>query len=107
MTCNYEYKFSLSFRYEYLSDPVRNHQGILKEEIQQRGENCICTSIVVVSELRFGAENEVRTRDPQLGKLVLYQLSYSRLWCGFGWVQVEKGIQENLDAPLNGRGDWI
>ncbi len=26
----------------------------------------------------FGAGNGVRTRDPQLGKLVLYQLSYAR-----------------------------
>ena len=26
-----------------------------------------------------GAGNEVRTRDPQLGKLMLYQLSYSRI----------------------------
>ena len=28
---------------------------------------------------RFGAGNETRTRDPNLGKVVLYQLSYSRL----------------------------
>ena len=28
--------------------------------------------------LEFGAENEIRTRDPDLGKVVLYQLSYSR-----------------------------
>ena len=27
----------------------------------------------------FRAENEVRTRDPQLGKLMLYRLSYFRL----------------------------
>tara|TARA_Y100001934_G_C11711469_1_gene476968 strand:+ start:263 stop:532 length:270 start_codon:yes stop_codon:yes gene_type:complete len=27
---------------------------------------------------KIGAGNEVRTRNPQLGKLVLYQLSYSR-----------------------------
>ena len=27
----------------------------------------------------FGAGNETRTRDPNLGKVVLYQLSYSRL----------------------------
>ena len=27
----------------------------------------------------FGAENETRTRDPDLGKVVLYQLSYFRL----------------------------
>ena len=30
-----------------------------------------------VSEL-IGARDEIRTRDPQLGKLMLYQLSYSR-----------------------------
>ena len=28
-----------------------------------------------------GAENEVRTRDPQLGRLMLYQLSYFRTFC--------------------------
>ena len=28
--------------------------------------------------LKFGAGNETRTRDPNLGKVVLYQLSYSR-----------------------------
>ena len=27
----------------------------------------------------FGAGNEARTRDPDLGKVVLYQLSYSRV----------------------------
>ena len=27
---------------------------------------------------RLGAENETRTRDPDLGKVVLYQLSYFR-----------------------------
>ncbi|CDH27328.1 hypothetical protein XBJ2_130002 [Xenorhabdus bovienii str. Jollieti] len=27
----------------------------------------------------FGAGNETRTRDPNLGKVVLYQLSYSRI----------------------------
>ena len=29
--------------------------------------------------LNFGAGNETRTRDPDLGKVVLYQLSYSRI----------------------------
>ncbi len=28
---------------------------------------------------KIGAGNETRTRDPDLGKVVLYQLSYSRL----------------------------
>ena len=30
----------------------------------------------------FGAGNETRTRDPDLGKVVLYQLSYSRVVMG-------------------------
>lgn len=30
--------------------------------------------------IRFRAENGARTRDPQLGKLMLYQLSYFRLY---------------------------
>jgi len=29
---------------------------------------------------KFGAGNETRTRDPDLGKVVLYQLSYSRIF---------------------------
>ncbi len=29
--------------------------------------------------LKFGAEDEIRTRDPQLGRLMLYQLSYFRV----------------------------
>ena len=32
--------------------------------------------------LGIGAENETRTRGPQLGKLMLYQLSYFRLLFG-------------------------
>ena len=29
----------------------------------------------------FRAENETRTRDPNLGKVMLYQLSYFRIMC--------------------------
>ncbi len=32
----------------------------------------------------YGAGNETRTRDPDLGKVVLYQLSYSRKWRPLG-----------------------
>ena len=32
--------------------------------------------------IEFGAGNETRTRDPDLGKVVLYQLSYSRVVMG-------------------------
>ena len=31
----------------------------------------------------FGAEDEARTRDPNLGKVVLYQLSYFRIYDPF------------------------
>ena len=35
----------------------------------------------------FRAENEVRTRDPQLGRLMLYQLSYFRKKVGGGGLE--------------------
>jgi hypothetical protein len=31
---------------------------------------------------KYGAIDGIRTRDPQLGKLMLYQLSYYRVWYG-------------------------
>ena len=34
--------------------------------------------------VKHGAGNETRTRDPDLGKVVLYQLSYSRKWRPLG-----------------------
>ena len=37
----------------------------------------------------FGAENETRTRDPNLGKVVLYQLSYFREWDCKGTNKIE------------------
>lgn len=39
-----------------ISDLVRNPQGKVTEHILQEGETSICTSIIVSSELRFGAE---------------------------------------------------
>ena len=46
-----------------------------------------------------GAVNGARTRDPQLGKLMLYQLSYYRRWIckitnDFPDVKIFKGITE-------------
>lgn len=38
-----------------LSDLVRNPQGLIAQGISEAGENNICTSIIVASELRFGA----------------------------------------------------
>ncbi len=38
----------------------------------------VCTLHILKPEI-LGAGNETRTRDPNLGKVVLYQLSYSRV----------------------------
>ena len=35
-------------------------------------------SYIPICNINFGAGNEARTRDPNLGKVMLYQLSYSR-----------------------------
>ena len=40
----------------------------------------------------FGAENEVRTRDPQLGRLMLYQLSYFRV---FLWGEQDSNLRRH------------
>ncbi len=38
--------------------------------------------------MTFGAENETRTRDPNLGKVVLYQLSYFRILFSNGTAKI-------------------
>ena len=38
-----------------LSDLVRNPQGLVAQKIAEAGEESICTSIIVASEMRFGA----------------------------------------------------
>ena len=43
-----------------------------------------------------GAENEVRTRDPQLGRLMLYQLSYFRDYGGRRWIRTTEGISQQI-----------
>ena len=38
-----------------LSDIVRNPQGVVAAQINNTGEDTVCTSIVVAAELRYGA----------------------------------------------------
>ena len=48
--------------------------------LERRGIlNPLCLPIPPLGQI--GAGNEARTRDPDLGKVVLYQLSYSRIRC--------------------------
>ena len=48
--------------------------------------------------LKCGAENEVRTRDPQLGRLMLYQLSYFRECCGRRWTRTTEPEGADLQS---------
>jgi hypothetical protein len=40
--------------------------------------DCLCSKATRAPRTKHGAGDEVRTRDIQLGRLKLYQLSYSR-----------------------------
>src|SRR5690625_339335 len=47
------------------------------------------------------AGDEIRTRDPQLGRLTLYQLSYSRiLFSGGGRIRTFEGIRREIYSLL-------
>ena len=53
--------------------------------LERRGIlNPLCLPIPPLGQI--GAGNEARTRDPDLGKVVLYQLSYSRVLLNFAFV---------------------
>ncbi len=52
MTNSYRYLLDTNI----LSDLVRQPQGVIAKRIAEKGEETICTSIIVAAELRFGAE---------------------------------------------------
>ncbi len=53
---------------------------IIKKALPSGGLDGKACSKKKKSDSRRRAGNETRTRDPNLGKVVLYQLSYSRLF---------------------------
>jgi tRNA(fMet)-specific endonuclease VapC len=77
MTCQYLLDTNI------ISDLVRHPQGLVFQRIATVGEDSICTSIIVVCELRFGA---VKSGSPRLVQQlerileVLPILFLSRLW---------------------------
>ena len=42
------------------------------------------------------AEDEAQTRDPQLGRLMLYQLSYFRIFCGRRWIRTTEDVRQQI-----------
>ena len=54
--------------------------GVSRSRTELHGFAIQCITALLTRH-EFGAGNEARTRDPDLGKVVLYQLSYSRICC--------------------------
>ena len=44
----------------------------------------------------FRAEDGAQTRDPQLGRLMLYQLSYFRNFGGQRWIRTTEGVSQQI-----------
>ena len=42
------------------------------------------------------AEDGAQTRDPQLGRLMLYQLSYFRNFSGQRWIRTTEGVSQQI-----------
>ena len=43
-----------------------------------------------------GAEDGTQTRDPQLGRLMLYRLSYFRKFSGQRWIRTTEGVSQQI-----------
>ena len=59
-------------------DPLRARVAVALEDGIDVIAQAEPAQVAAEEVLLFGAGNRVRTGDPQLGKLMLYQLSYSR-----------------------------
>ena len=46
--------------------------------------------------LFYRAEDGAQTRDPQLGRLMLYQLSYFRNFCGQRWIRTTEVERQQI-----------
>ena len=67
---------------------IRLYQTVLKEEILNA--NCLTFRILL------RAEDGAQTRDPQLGRLMLYQLSYFRNFSGQRWIRTTEGVSQQI-----------
>ena len=57
--------------------------------------------ILPTSSFQFGAGDEIRTRDPQLGRLMLYQLSYTRsTWCRGQDSNLRRALARRVYSPV-------
>ena len=49
-----------------------------------------------MNHLFLRAEDGAQTRDPQLGRLMLYQLSYFRNFCGQRWIRTTEVERQQI-----------
>ena len=86
----------------HLHKKSRNESGPCGAENETRTRDPDLGKVVLYQLSYFrksGAENETRTRDPDLGKVVLYQLSYFRLRIArqkYNFFQYCKQIMEKI-----------
>ena len=75
--------FTNCFLHHYLKAPAFLAEGCPSGASGPLGRAVVdqqqCETTAMKAVVHIGAENETRTRDPDLGKVVLYQLSYFRV----------------------------
>ena len=59
-----------------------------------------CSTTELHWQKLFRAEDEAQTRDPQLGRLMLYQLSYFRIRENWLWAKMDSNHRRNYPADL-------
>ncbi|MEY3399025.1 MAG: hypothetical protein RL220_1619, partial [Bacteroidota bacterium] len=67
-----------------------SHALAARLQISAIGADVLKTKIPIDYDRDCGARDETRTRDPNLGKVMLYQLSYSRIILNLFWFSVKR-----------------
>ncbi len=79
--------------------PESNRTKRICNPLHNRFANAPCKRELALYLSEFGAGNETRTRDPDLGKVVLYQLSYSRI--GLADCLTTRTHSSDVPRPVN------
>ena len=64
--------------------------SVLQEKGRYKKRDCLQKTI------SRRAEDGTQTRDPQLGRLMLYQLSYFRKFGGQRWIRTTEGVSQQI-----------
>ena len=56
----------------------------------------LATLVLAQQNFKKRAEDGTQTRDPQLGRLMLYQLSYFRKFGGQRWIRTTEGVSQQI-----------